>query len=86
MLFPTKHTRMAQSLFGLGGFILGRLSKPKSIDSLWTEFNSVNNSSEFPAFHTFDNFILATDFLYCLNLIKLNSKGELTRETRKSLS
>ncbi len=81
MLLPAKHIRMAESIFGLGSYVLSALSGPKTIDNIWCEFVEVNNSKNYPAYHTFDNLILAVDFLFSMNLISQNDKGELQRET-----
>ncbi|WP_353570771.1 ABC-three component system middle component 6, partial [Candidatus Albibeggiatoa sp. nov. BB20] len=66
MLLPDKHITFAESLLGLGTFILESLSVPKTVDSLWAEFEKVRGE-KFPAYHSFDNLILAIDMLYaCL--------------------
>ena len=78
MLLPDKHITIAQSLIGLGGFALERLSKPKTIDSLWSEFQEVNNTPLFPAYHTFENLVLAIDFLFIIGTIKDDGNGKLT--------
>jgi hypothetical protein len=82
MVFPSKHIRLAESLLGLASFILGALSRPKTIDELWDEYQKVNNSPVFPAQHSFDNLILAADFLFMTRVIKQTTTGELLYETR----
>ncbi|MFA7708344.1 MAG: ABC-three component system middle component 6 [Candidatus Pacearchaeota archaeon] len=79
MILPSKHVKIAESLFGLGGIILSLLDKPKDLDKLWAEFERFNNTDYFPAYHNYDNFILAIDLLFLLNLIKLNEIGEIIK-------
>jgi len=78
MILPSKHVKIAESLFGLGGIIMNILNKPKDLDNIWAEFERLNNTDFFPAYHNYDNFILAIDLLFLLNLIKLNELGEIT--------
>jgi hypothetical protein len=86
MILPGKHTKIAESLFGLGGYILKFLDIPKSIDRVWLEFSRINNSKEFPAYHSFDNFILALDYLFIIGAIDSNAKGEIFNAALKSNS
>jgi hypothetical protein len=81
MLFPDKHLKVAESIFGLGGFILSILSDPKNADEIWLEFGTINNTKEFPAYHSFENIILAIDFLYLIGAIKENEEGRFTKCT-----
>ncbi len=77
MLMPAKHVNLSESILGLSSFILKRLHKPTAVDSLWNEFTSATETNEYPAYHSFENFILAIDFLYILGLININKKGEV---------
>jgi len=77
MLMPAKHVKLSESLLGLSGFVLTRLNKPKTIDLLWREFKAASESNEYPAYHSFENLILAIDFLYLLGSVKVNNVGEL---------
>ena len=77
MLFPAKHIRLSESLLGLGAFILKFIGAPKNIDRLWSEVRQVNNSSYFPAHHSYNNFLLALDYLYSIGAIDLNDRGEI---------
>jgi hypothetical protein len=79
MLFPNKHIKVAESLIGLGSFILESLVIPKTIDELWNEFQEINNSKQFPAYHSFENMILSLDFLYSIEAITDNENGKLIR-------
>jgi hypothetical protein len=77
MIFPSKHVRLAESILGLSAFVLKFLQNPKNIDILWGEVKQIYNSSSFPANHSYDNFILAIDYLYLVGIINTNEKGEI---------
>ncbi len=79
MILPSKHVKIAESLFGLGGIILELLDRGKDLDELWEEFEKLNNTDYFPAYHNYDNFILAIDLLFLMDLIKLNEPGEIVK-------
>lgn len=79
MILPDKHITIAQSLIGLGSFALERLERPKTLDSLWSEFQQVNNTTKFPAYHTFENLMLAVDFLFMIGVVEEDENGKLTR-------
>lgn len=71
MILPSKHIRNCESLIGLSGIVVGLIEKPMSIDSLWSKFESINNTESCPTYHSFDNFILALDLLFILKTIEL---------------
>lgn len=80
MILPSKHISNAESLLGLGGLVLSFLADgPKTVDAIWTSYSRMNNHPEFPAYHSFDNIILATDLLYIMGAVDINPKGEITR-------
>lgn len=79
MLFPDKHIRLSESLLGLSSFVLDSLHKPKNIDSLWQEFQIAKDGGIFPASHNIENLILAVDFLFMIDLVKVNDVGEIYR-------
>ncbi|GHT33084.1 hypothetical protein AGMMS49574_17990 [Bacteroidia bacterium] len=81
MILPSKHISLAESLLGLGGVLLEILMKqPCSLDSLWQEYSKINNRKEvFPAYHSFDNVILAVDLLFIIGAVNINSEGEIYR-------
>ncbi|MDP8240404.1 MAG: hypothetical protein P9X24_15040 [Candidatus Hatepunaea meridiana] len=70
---------MSESIIGFGSFVLKSLDKPKSIDSIWSEFENVRNSDEYPAYQSFDNLILTIDFLYTIGLLELHNDGRLQK-------
>lgn len=78
MVFPTKHIKISESLFGLGSCIISIIkNSPKTVEKIWSEYNKINNTDNFPANHGFDNIILAIDYLYLIELIDLNENGEI---------
>ena len=79
MILPKKHIRLSESLFGLGAAIINLLSTPKDIDKLWEDFNNNIESGDFPTYHSFDNFLLALDYLFIVGLIDIDKGGELYR-------
>jgi len=85
MLLPDKHISFAESLLGLGSFIIEQLDTPQTIDNLWQKFEKVRDS-QYPAYHSFDNLVLATDILFAINLIHENANGHLEKSnvTRQS--
>lgn len=80
MILPSKHISNAESLLGLGGLLLSFLADgPKTLDAIWSSYSRVNNHPEFPAYHSFDNIILATDLLFIIGAIDINPKGEIIK-------
>lgn len=78
MLLPDKHIGFAESLIGLGSFILDDLRNAKDVDTLWKSFEKVRGNV-FPAYHSFDNLVLAVDVLFAMGAIELQSNGKLMR-------
>jgi hypothetical protein len=75
---PTKHIRFSESLLGLSGIILNILSEPMTVDEIWYKYSEINNSkNKFPAYHNFDNLVLATNCLFLIGAIEIDSKGKL---------
>ncbi|MFY7937560.1 MAG: ABC-three component system middle component 6 [Flavobacterium sp.] len=78
MIMPTKHIRFSESLLGLSGIILNILSEPMTVDEIWYKYSEINNSkNKFPAYHNFDNLVLATNCLFLIGAIEIDSKGKL---------
>lgn len=78
MLLPDKHISFAESLLGLGYFVLDGVKNPITVDNLWRNFEKIQGV-DYPAFHSFDNLVLAVDVLYALGAIDLNEDGQLKR-------
>lgn len=80
MIFPEKHIRLSESLLGLGSFVLECLEdNPKTVDKIWLDFRRVRDNDIYPAYHSFENFILAIDLLYSLGLLTLDDSGKLQK-------
>lgn len=77
MILPTKHIKIAESLLGLGGYLLSILERPMNIDALWKEFSKTNNTRTYPAYHTFDNVILALNYLYMIEVVDIDQQGKI---------
>ncbi len=74
MILPSKHIRISESLFGLGGIILGFLRKEdKTVDELWLKISKINNSKKLPAYHSFDNLVLALNYLFLIGAVEIDS-------------
>ncbi|MCF8243648.1 MAG: hypothetical protein K9J37_04540 [Saprospiraceae bacterium] len=73
---PAKHIRYSESLLGLGGFLLSMLKEPATLDELWMKFEKINNR-KLPAYHSFDNVLLALDFLFLIGALNIADTGEL---------
>jgi hypothetical protein len=79
MLLPAKHIKLSESLIGLSGFVLERLDKPRTVDALWSELGVAVDRNEYPAYHSFENLVLALGFLYSIDLIQLDDSGKISR-------
>lgn len=80
MIFPKKHIELSESLFGLGSFILSILKKPLEVDEVWSKLSKSIETKEYPCYHSFDNMILALDFLYIIGAVKLGQNGKIYSE------
>lgn len=78
MFLPDKHISFAESLLGLGHFVLENIQTPITIDNLWRNFEKIQGT-DYPAYHSFDNMVLAVDALYAIGAIELDCEGQLRR-------
>jgi len=79
MLLPSKHVNLAESLLGLGGYLLDQLREPKSVDQLYEIVRRARETQQLPAYHDLDSVVLALVLLYSLNAIEANSDGDVVR-------
>ena len=80
MILPSKHIRFSESLLGLGGVILEILQTPMTIDEIWNQYQIINKDrKKLPAYHNFENIILAVNFLFLINAIQLNTENKLEK-------
>jgi hypothetical protein len=75
MLLPDKHVTLAESILGLGAFVLQQLDRPRSVDQIYQRMIKAREDRTFPAFHDFDSLILAISFLYAIGAIESNPSG-----------
>jgi len=77
MILPTKHTTFAESLLGLGSFILEKLHETSlTIDQLWHVFSEAKKTKSYTFPHDLENFTLAILLLYSLGLVE-EQNGEI---------
>lgn len=74
MLMPDKHIRFAESLLGLGGFVLDALATPQTVDDLWDAYGKARTAGLNSAPHTFENLVLAVDVLFAVGAV--NESGQ----------
>ncbi|TKJ57540.1 hypothetical protein PspCFBP13506_23490 [Pseudomonas sp. CFBP13506] len=79
MLMPDKHIKFAESLIGLGSFILETLDEPKSIDALWDSFGQARLDKKYPSPHSFESLVLAVDVLFAIGAIEPGKLGVLKK-------
>ena len=75
MLIPAKHITFSESILGLGSYVISLLSKPKSIDEIWANYQKDISLNDDMYKHSFDNIMLAFIFLYSI--------GKITEENGK---
>lgn len=79
MILPSKHLKISESLLGFGGIILEILDKKSlDIDQIWSIYNQMNKKAILlHSYHSFDNLILALDYLYLISAIDINKNGKI---------
>lgn len=66
MILPDKHSKLSNSLFGVGAIILKQLDSDKTVSSLWYKVRL------FPEIANFEKFTLTLDFLFTIGVIEFN--------------
>ena len=84
MILPSKHIKLSESFIGLGGYLLQLLKEPMTIDDLWVKFQKVNNTTMYPAYHSFDNVVLGLNLLFLVGAIDIDEKGKIYYATAKA--
>lgn len=77
MILPTKHINFSESLLGFGSYILGCLSRPKTVDELWEQYKKDLANGVYSARCSFDKLILAIIFLYSIKAVR-EKEGVIT--------
>lgn len=79
MLLPDKHITLAESILGLGAFLLEQLDRPRTVDSLYQRVVRARDDLTLPAFHDLDAVILAVAFLYSIAAVRSDTAGAIAR-------
>ncbi|MDR6524585.1 ABC-three component system middle component 6 [Variovorax atrisoli] len=79
MLLPDKHIRIAESLLGLGTFVLEALRTPRTMDELWATLQRDVNDGTYPAHQTLENLVLSIDVLFAMGAVEMSDSGALQR-------
>ena len=78
MLLPDKHITLAESILGLGAILLNELLEgPKSVDRLYDKVVVVSETPALPAYHNFDDLLLAIIFLYSVGAVEISEIGSV---------
>lgn len=80
MILPKKQVSINESFFGFGGFLLQQLSKPMTVDELWGFYKDSYSNKKYPVKFSFDQYIMALDYLFIIGAIKKNEEGLLCYE------
>ena len=73
MILPSRHLPQERALLTIGGEILLRLDRPKTISGLWEELNQSDPMQpNSPSRLSYDWFVLALDLLFTIDAITLN--------------
>ena len=80
MILPKKHLSLSESLFGFGAFLLQQLDTPTTVDDLWEYYKDSYANKKYLIKFTFDQFIMALDYLYIIGAIKQDERGMLCYE------
>lgn len=78
MILPSKHIRFSESLLALGGILLSIIKEPKTVDEIWFKFSEINNTKNIlPAYHNFDNIVLALNYLFIVGAVSIDKNGKI---------
>ncbi len=80
MILPRKQLSMSESLFGFGAFLLEQLDKGKTVDELWEFYKSAYSNNMYEVRFSFDQFIMALDYLFIIGAIEKDEEGVLRYE------
>jgi hypothetical protein len=72
MILPTKRLDENRSLVVIGAEIIQLLNEPKTVSRLWEEIKLKRTERLGSSSLTYDWFVLALDFLFLVNTIKLD--------------
>jgi hypothetical protein len=72
MILPTKHIKLENSIFYVGGLILIENIDGETVSSLWGKISEKGN------LNSFEKFVLGLDFLFLIGVVDFQ-KGLLKR-------
>ena len=75
MILPKKQLSVEESLWGFGGFLLQKLQKPVHAE--------VYSNGKYSVRFSFDQFVMALDYLYIIGAIKKDERGRISYETNQ---
>lgn len=81
MILPKKQLSLNESVLGFGAFLLDHIISPISVDDLWEYYKDSYENKRYPVKFSFDQFIMALDYLFIIGAIKENEGGLLCYET-----
>lgn len=81
MILPKKQLSVNESYFGFGAFLLQKLNEPVSTEELWEYYKDSYTNKKYPVKFSFDQFVIALDYLYIIGAIKTDERGLLCYET-----
>lgn len=81
MILPTKHLPTERSLIAIGADIVKLLDEPKSVSTLWLEFQELNERQNRRL--TFDWFTLGIAMLYALDGLEQHGRRIYRKEVPK---
>ncbi len=71
MILPSKHLSQERALLTVGAKLLARLSKPKTVSTLWEEISCpAETQAKKPALR-YDSCVLTLDLLFMIGAIEL---------------
>lgn len=77
MILPKKHISVEESIFGFGAYLLQHIAKKATVDNLWKIYLKEYQESIYSTEFSFDQFIVAIDYLFAIGAVETNEKGEL---------
>ena len=82
MILPTKHLSQDRALLTVGARLLGHLSQPKTVSTLWEEVSHASSATDGRKLTLrYDAYVLTLDLLFLMGAIDLQD-GLLSRKTQ----
>lgn len=79
MLLPDKYISVAQSILSVGAYVLRHIDDPASPDELYALLRADILDGSYPANQSFDNLLLAIDYLYMTGVVEMDQSGRIYR-------